>query len=165
MYDIYHSDRDDHWRFSLGRSGRRPLIIIGLNPSTATKEHSDPTVARVQKVAERNGFDGFIMLNLYPVRATDWNELPQLADPEAFKRNQDEIERLVSQYERPTLWAAWGQTVTQRSFFMESRDALYENLSKHQPQWHRFGTLTKGGHPRHPVYLSYEWKLEPFELK
>ena len=38
MYEIYHSEHDDQWRYTLGTIGKRPLITIGLNPSTATQE-------------------------------------------------------------------------------------------------------------------------------
>ena len=87
MYDIYHSDQNDQWRYTLGRSGARPLLVIGLNPSTATQEKLDPTVTRVEKVAQQCEFDGFVMLNLYPVRATDPKDLPPRADPVAYERN------------------------------------------------------------------------------
>jgi hypothetical protein len=40
MYDIYSSDHGDQWRYTLGKSGRRPLLTIGLNPSTTTAETS-----------------------------------------------------------------------------------------------------------------------------
>ena len=53
MYDIYNSDQNDQWRYTLGRSGARPLLVIGLNPSTATQEKLDPTVTRVEKVAQQ----------------------------------------------------------------------------------------------------------------
>lgn len=35
MYDIYSNAKSDRWRFTLGKSGARRLITIGLNPSTA----------------------------------------------------------------------------------------------------------------------------------
>ena len=44
MHDIYCSSSDDRWRFTLGRSGRRKLLVIALNSSTATQEKSDTTV-------------------------------------------------------------------------------------------------------------------------
>ena len=86
MYDIYHPDQNNLWRYTLGRSGSKPLLVIGLNPSTATPEKLDPTVTRVEKVAQQSGFDGFVMLNLYPVRATDPKDLSPKADPEAYQR-------------------------------------------------------------------------------
>jgi hypothetical protein len=66
MYDIYSNAHDDAWRFTLGRSGKNPLLAVGLNSSTASREKSDITVAKVERIAERAGYDGFVMLNLYP---------------------------------------------------------------------------------------------------
>lgn len=76
MYDIYSNAHDDQWRYTLGQSGKRPLLTIGLNPSTATQEKADPTVARVERIAKDKGFNGFVMLNLYPVRKTDFRKRP-----------------------------------------------------------------------------------------
>lgn len=164
MYDIYHPDQNNLWRYTLGRSGSKPLLVIGLNPSTATPEKLDPTVTRVEKVAQQSGFDGFVMLNLYPVRATDPKDLSPKADPEAYKRNLEEIEKVVAQYPSPTLWAAWGESVVDRPYLLRARDALYERLAQYQPQWRRFGDLTVSGHPRHASRLNYSWTLEPYEL-
>lgn len=164
MYDIYHSDQNDQWRYTLGRSGARPLLVIGLNPSTATQEKLDPTVTRVEKVAQQSGFDGFVMLNLYPVRAVKPQDLPSKADVVAYKRNLEEIERIVASYPTPTLWAAWGETVANRPYLLRARDTLHERLAQYLPQWRRFGELTASGHPRHPSRLSYAWTLEPYEL-
>ena len=164
MYDIYHSDQNDQWRYTLGRSGARPLLVIGLNPSTATQEKLDPTVTRVEKVAQQCGFDGFVMLNLYPVRATKPQDLPSKADPVAYERNLETIEKVVAQYANPTLWAAWGETVVDRTYFLRARDTLHERLAPYRPQWRRFGDLTATGHPRHPSRLNYAWTLEPYEL-
>lgn len=163
MYDIYHPDRDDQWRYTLGRSGARPLLVIGLNPSTATQEKLDPTVTRVEKVARQCGFDGFVMLNLYPVRATKPQDLASKADPVAYKRNLEEIEKVIAQEPVPTIWAAWGESVVNRPYLIRARDELFQRLAKYAPQWRRFGDLTANGHPRHPVYLSYSWTLEAYE--
>tara|TARA_R110000787_G_scaffold42161_3_gene103679 strand:+ start:2785 stop:3021 length:237 start_codon:yes stop_codon:yes gene_type:complete len=76
MYDLYQCNSDDSARFILGKNGARKLFVVGLNPSTANKEKSDTTVAKVETVARNNGFDGFVMANLYPLRSTDPNELP-----------------------------------------------------------------------------------------
>ena len=164
MYDIYHSEHDDQWRYTLGTIGNHPLITVGLNPSTATQEKLDNTVTKVEKVARQCGFDSFIMLNLYPVRATDPKDLSPKADPMAYERNLEEIEKVVAQYPSPTLWAAWGESVMDRPYLLRARDALYERLAQYQPQWRRFGDLTVTGHPRHASRLNYAWTLEPYEL-
>ena len=164
MYDIYSNSRKDAWRFTLGRSGERKLLTIGLNPSTATKEKSDPTVARVQKVAEMNGFDGFIMLNLYPVRATDYRTLPPKVDKEAFLENLQRIEAVVASEQKPTVWAAWGESILYHDFFVHACVELFSRLQSHDVNWVRFGAMTASGHPRHPSRLAYAWRFSPLEV-
>lgn len=164
MYDIYSNDRNDAWRFTLGRSGKNPLLTIGLNPSTATIEKSDPTVARVEKVAAKNGYDGFIMLNLYPVRATDYRSLPANADKAAFTKNLDAIEEVVAQQTAPIIWAAWGASIEYHRYFMEARNELKARLSGSKVKWLMFGKPTLRGHPRHPSRLNYAWEFAPYNV-
>lgn len=53
-------------RYVLSKPGKNVLFVIGVNPSTANEEKPDPTMRKVIGFAEVNGFDGFVMLNLYP---------------------------------------------------------------------------------------------------
>lgn len=159
MYDIYSNAQNDKWRFTLGKSGSRKLLTIGLNPSTATKEKSDTTVAKVEGVAKRNGFDGFVMLNLYPVRATDFNALPLDVDAEAFSENLNRIEALVADNPTSVIWAAWGENINARSYFVAAASELFGRLEKYGTAWQHFGALTNSGHPRHPSRLSYAWSF------
>ncbi|MGA0569602.1 DUF1643 domain-containing protein [Variovorax sp. VNK109] len=165
MFDIYHSDEGDTWRYTLGQSGERPLLVIGLNPSTATQERADPTVARVRKVAALHGYGGFVMLNLYPVRATDYRKLPVTVSKVAFERNLQAIEDVVAQVPEPHIWATWGQSVTYHGYFLKARDQLIERLAKYNPKWFRLGELTATGHPRHASRLDYNWRLSAFDLE
>ena len=103
------------------------------------------------------------MLNLYPVRATDFRKLPSTVDLTAFNTNLDQIWDVVASTKCPTIWAAWGKNVTYHQYFVDARNALVKRLAVFNVQWMRFGSLTKAGHPRHPSRLSYAWKLEPFE--
>jgi hypothetical protein len=163
MYEIYSNSHNDLWRFSLGKNGSRKLFTIGLNPSTATKEKSDTTVAKVERAAQRNGFNGFVMLNLYPIRSTDYNALPINVDAEAFSENINRIEALVAAEPNPVVWAAWGQSIYSRSYFVAAAKALIERLQKHGTSWQHFGSLTNSGHPRHPSRLQYGWSFSKFD--
>lgn len=165
MYDIYSSARNDHWRFTLGKRGSRTLVTIGLNPSAATQEKSDTTVAKVEGVAERNGFDGFVMLNLYPVRSTDFNALPIGVDTRAFSENLRFIEALVASGPEPVIWAAWGNNVRARDYFVSSAKALISRLQKYGASWRHFGPLTSTGHPRHPSRPDYGWSFAKFDAE
>lgn len=164
MFDIYLSENEDRWRYLLGASGSRPLLTIGLNPSTATRERADPTVARVRRVAELHGFDGFVMMNLCAVRATDYRTLPVRTAPDAYERNLERIEAMVAQHASPTIWATWGQPVVHRNYFLRARDELYRRLARYEPAWVRLGSLTATGHPRHASRLDYSWRLERFDI-
>lgn len=163
MYDIYSNARNDLWRFTLGKSGSRKLLTIGLNPSTATKEKSDTTVAKVEGVATRQGFDGFVMLNLYPIRSTDFNALPIQVDAEAFSENLNRIEELVASEFKPVVWAAWGESIHARDYFVAAAKELFVRLQKYGTSWHHFGLLTNSGHPRHPSRLKYAWAFSQLD--
>lgn len=162
---LYSSNKDDTWRYTLGKPGKSLLLTIGLNPSYAAREKSDNTVTKVEEAAKQNGFDGFVMLNLYPVRATDYRSLPSKADQEAFNRNLEKIEELVASQPKPVIWAAWGNSIKHHPYFVEARDELFTRLAKYGVKWVRFGELTAKGHPRHPSRLQYAWKFAPYEVK
>jgi hypothetical protein len=163
MYDIYSHSKDNLWRFTLGKSGRRPLLTIGLNPSTATSEKSDTTVAKVERVSKRQGFDGFIMLNLYPLRATDYTALPKRVNQEAFDANLAHIEAIVKVVADPVLWAAWGDPVECLPYFGDARDELLSRLVSYSARWVRYGAPTAKGNPRHPSRVSYTWSFAPYD--
>ena len=165
MYDIYSNAQNDQWRFTLGKSGSRKLLTIGLNPSTATKEKSDTTIAKVESVAKRNGFDGFVMLNLYPVRSTDFNALPFEVDGQAFSENLNCIEEIVASNPKSVVWAAWGESIYARGYFSAAARELFSRLQKHNVAWWHFGTLTNSGHPRHPSRLNYAWSFAELDTQ
>lgn len=165
MYDLYSCSRNDRYRFALGCNGERKLLVIGLNPSTATKEKSDTTVAKVEAVARRNGHDGFVMLNLYPLRATDPTTLPQRANVQQMRHNLDVIEAIVAAESKAVVWAAWGAAIRHRSFLQASVHELMWRLRRYQPRWVCYGAPTAEGHPRHPSRLSYRWRFSAFEIE
>ena len=68
------------YRYVLGRVGRHPLVCIGINPSTAQPGALDPTLKSVERLAAANGFDSWIMFNVYPQRATDPNDMDKVPD-------------------------------------------------------------------------------------
>ena len=74
-YDIqkwlYVPNDYSEYRYILGTRGSNPLICIGINPSTAQPDDLDNTLKSVERIALGNGFDSFIMFNVYAQRATD----------------------------------------------------------------------------------------------
>ncbi len=139
-------------RFALGRPGRRTLWFVGLNPSTADAEAPDPTLRKVLGFAERAGFDGWMVLNLYPQRTPY---------PDALHRRPHGPWRAANRAawaawfarmgEGDRAWAAWGAGIEARPWLAAERDAL---LALHG-DWHAAGPPTRHGHPRHPARLAY----------
>jgi hypothetical protein len=163
VFDIYETARKNSWRFLLGKSGLKPLVVVGLNPSTATDIQPDMTIRKIQRIATDNGYDSFVVANLYPVRSTVIEELPEKPSREAYRQNFDVIESLVARLENPCVWAAWSQGVLVRDYLQQARDDLILRLAKHPVTWLRYGPLTKSGHPRHPSRVPYGLAFEPYE--
>jgi hypothetical protein len=165
MFDIFMENSDGNCRFTLGLSGGNKLFVIGLNPSTATQNKSDPTVSRVRKIALSNGYDGFVMLNLYPERSTHYNNLPFISDNTIYLKNIDEIIKLLSKVVSPKIWVAWGEPITSRNYFGQALFDIYERSKSLNVHWLNYGNLTKSGHPRHPSRASYDWTMSEFNIK
>jgi len=164
MYDLYECNQADTVRYILGKTGKKKLFIVGLNPSTANREKSDPTVAKTETNALKNGYDGFVMTNLYPLRSTDPKELPLTGKKSLIERNVHSITKLAKNEKDPVFWAAWGSDIKTRSYLKTGLELLSKEIEKINGKWIHFGDLTKKGHPRHPSRLAYAWKFSDFDV-
>jgi hypothetical protein len=166
-FDIYNGD--SKVRFSLGQNGSRKLFIVGLNPSTADAEQSDQTIRKVIGFMERQKrFDGFVMLDLCPLRSTNPNSLPKLEDEELrhfAERNSEVIQEIFEGENTPTIWAAWGNSIKMRPYFFEYLKVIVNAATKRKGDWKKCGHLTKRGHPRHPSRLGYAVECGRFDVK
>ena len=59
------------YRFAIGKKGTSPLVAICMNPSAARDTESDLTINRIIGVSRSLGFDGWMVFNTYPERATN----------------------------------------------------------------------------------------------
>jgi len=103
------------YRYVLGRVGRHPLVCIGINPSTAQPGALDPTLKSVERLANANDFDSWIMFNVYPQRATDPNDMDRVPDRALCDENLRWLQAVLAQTE-PTMWAAWGTLIEKRDY-------------------------------------------------
>ena len=67
---LYAPNFYSEYRYLLGTRGKNPLICIGINPSTAKPDALDNTLKSVERIALGNGYDSFLMFNVYAQRAT-----------------------------------------------------------------------------------------------
>ena len=155
---IYVPDYYTDYRYVLGTRGKNPLICIGINPSTAEPDNLDNTLKSVDRIAKSNGFDSFIMFNVYPQRATDPNDMHMEIDNNLHEENMKEFENLLSTIESPVLWAAWGTIIEKRTYLPYCLQEMVKIGQKHKARWVCAGKQSKAGHPHHPLYLK---KTEP----
>lgn len=150
---LYKNTVDNSSRFILGIVGETPLVCFGINPSTATPENLDRTLESVNRISLNNGYDSWIMLNVYPQRATDPNDIHKELDVKLHELNLIEIENILQRYQ-PTIWAAWGTLIEKRSFLTECLADIVDIGRKYNCRWVFFGKVSKDGHPHHPLYLG-----------
>ncbi|MGD1852428.1 MAG: DUF1643 domain-containing protein [Cyanophyceae cyanobacterium] len=164
MFDIYRCDAEDRHRFVIGKQGKLNLLVLGLNPSKANQNKSDVTISKIGKAALSNGFDGFIVANLYSLRSTNPKELPQCVDMSLVGRNAEIIASSAKKYGAVTFWAAWGGDIKTREYLRRSLSLIANKVRSQNICWLHFGPLRKDGHPRHPSRLSYAWTFQTFDI-
>lgn len=162
---IYKTNKDNSARFVLGTEGQKPLICIGVNPSTAAPDSLDNTLKSVEKQATAKGFDSWIMLNLYPQRATNPKNIHRIPDVNLHKANIKNIKAILKSCEIATIWAAWGNLIDSRSFLSFCLFDIIELSKAHDTSWINIGKVSKVGHPHHPLYLSGTAEIEPFDIE
>ncbi|PRY15031.1 uncharacterized protein DUF1643 [Pontibacter ummariensis] len=150
--DLYQINSDNTLRFVLGKKGVKPLVAVGLNPSTT--DHN-MTVSKVAGFAQRNGYDSFIMLNLYPQRSTSPNGMDLMLNSEHHAANLKAIVECLQQYKQVDLLAAWGEPIKARRFLVTCLSEINASVSDLNVKWWQIGRMTKSGHPRHPSRASY----------
>jgi len=111
---IYKNTKDNKARFILGEEGENLLVCFGVNASTAEPENLDPTLTIVRNRSKENSFSGWVMLNLYPQRATNPSDMHQELDKVIHKKNLDSIKQVFNKRSDVVVWAAWGGLINER---------------------------------------------------
>jgi|TARA_B100000315_G_C14501383_1_gene552496 hypothetical protein len=164
IIDIYeHSE--DKARYSLGKKGNNMLIAIGVNPSTATDKVPDPTMTMIKNFSIKKGFDGWLILNLYPQIDTNPDNLDKEINNKYHQENLEEIKKRVSEQKDPIIWCAWGDLIETRDYLFKCLKDIYSELEKFNVEWICFGDLTKKDHPHHPLYFSHDSQKYNFDIK
>jgi hypothetical protein len=157
-----HFSPDRVYRYALTRTWdeRRPLgLIIGLNPSTADEHALDNTLRRCIRFANREGWGGFWMANLFALRATQPAVMKKHPAPvgEPLYAVTPELPPTTFNDGRcsPRIICAWGADGGHRD-----RDlAVLSMLDGFELR--SLGT-TKGGYPNHPLYLPSDTQLTTY---
>ena len=160
---IFTHNEDDTVRYILGNLGYNNLICIGINPSTASPENLDKTVKGVREIARLNGYDGWLMLNVYPQRDTHPVNIHENEEREIIELNQNAIREILAQYNFNSVWAAWGNEIRRRPYLINCLRALVECFDE-QFRWIHYGDLTISGNTKHPSRMSYSETFTEFDI-
>ena len=167
-YDIskwlYAPNFYSEYRYILGPRGKNPLICIGVNPSTARPDALDNTLKSVERIALGNGYDSFLMFNVYAQRATSPDDMEKVCNPILHAENLAAFRYILSISQRPAVWAAWGAVIEKRKYLPDCVRDLVAVGTEFGAQWYCAGSITKKGHPHHPLYLRKDEKLKPFDV-
>ena len=162
---LYAPNFYSEYRYILGTRGKNPLICIGINPSTAEPGNLDNTLKSVERIAMHNGFDSFIMFNVYAQRATDPDAMEKVCNQALHRENLEALRYVLSISEKPAVWAAWGAIIEKRDYLADCVRDMVKVGKEYGVTWHCAGAVTKKGHPHHPLYLRKDELLKPFDVE
>ena len=153
------------YRYILGTRGKNPLICIGINPSTAKPDDLDNTLKSVERIALGNGFDSFIMFNVYAQRATNPDTMEKVLNPRLHAENLKAFRYILGLSQHPTVWAAWGTIIEKRDYLPGCVWDMVKAGEEQGARWVCAGAISKKGHPHHPLYLRKDEKIKPFDIE
>lgn len=145
------------YRYMLEHPGPTPCAIVGCNPSIAGRivdgvEIPDPTKTKLVRMHRDWGYNGFYLGNTAAIVATDPRDMRKHAAP-IGPDNDSYLQMLAT---LPLIVVAWGNDAD------PARARIVAGILR------GFGAelyclgVNANGSPKHPLYLSYATKLEPF---
>ena len=162
---LYAPNFYSEYRYILGTRGKNPLICVGINPSTAKPDDLDNTLKSVQRIAAGNGFDSFLMFNVYAQRATRPDDMERQCNLRLHEENMKAFRYLLSISDKPAVWAAWGAIIEKRRYLPECVADMLAISREYDARWFCAGPISKKGHPHHPLYLRKDEKLKLFDAE
>ena len=160
---LYVPNTYTEYRYILGTRGKKPLICVGINPSTAAPGALDNTLKSVERVARFNGYDSFIMFNVYAQRATRPKDMERSRNETLHRENMAAFAYALSLSPSPAVWAAWGNIIEERSYLIPCVRDMIALGEGRGARWFTAGARSKRGHPHHPLYLRKDSPLDPFD--
>jgi len=135
-----------------------PYVLGMLNPSTADADVDDPTITRSVRRAAVLGHGSLVVWNLYAFRATDPMNLrhaPDPVGPENAKWIRTALQECSAS--QGTAVVGWGGNAVDANA-VSAACAIAVQLGINL----QCLGITKEGHPKHPLYVSYKTSLQPW---
>lgn len=149
--DAIFSDDRLH-RFVLSRVwdvNKGVICFIGLNPSIASDIVDDPTIRKWMGFAERWGYGGILIGNLFSFRATHPSDMKKVKTPTMHILNLSYLAS-IHRISKLTV-ASWGND---GAYLQQSRNVL-RRLQEFQKPIRAMKINIGSGEPAHPLYLPY----------
>ena len=155
-YDISHwiyvPDFYTEYRYILGTRG----------------DNLDNTLKSVSRIAGGNGFDSWIMFNVYAQRATRPDDMDRELNRELHEENMAAFRYILSNVAQgisPAIWAAWGTIIEKRPYLPGCVRDMVRIGEEYGAHWLCAGKRSAKGHPHHPLYLRKDEKTESFDIE
>jgi len=154
---LFQCDDENEHRYCLGRPGKNNLIVFGINPNTGIPNLPEDTVKRVIAISRGLGYDGWVMLNIYPERQPIVESLPDTININHNSKNLEVIESIIKKYPNSPIVAAWGNDIVKKPYLKKCAISINEIMKKNGRTWKCF-KINKTGDPKHSLYLSSDTK-------
>lgn len=159
----------DEYRYALGEYGKNVLIFIGLNPSIGIPEHPDTTYQILDSIAKNHGYDGLMLVNLYPkVLKTD-NINDNECEDNINEKNFQIIEAMFKDFDKQkidyTVLCGWGKDIITKNSRLAVIDKLKLILQDIPTQKIKCLGETESGHPNSPLARIKKDNFKEFDLK
>ena len=166
---LYVPDFYTEYRYLLGTRGRNPLICVGINPSTAAPDDLDNTLKSVSRIAAGNGYDSWMMFNVYAQRATRPDDMDLELNVTLHRENMRAFAYLLRTVSAggvaPAIWAAWGTILEKRDYLPDCVREMAELGRQLGAHWLCASKCSVKGHPHHPLYLRKDEKVYDFDME
>ncbi|MCU9533551.1 DUF1643 domain-containing protein [Streptococcus sp. CSL10205-OR2] len=150
------SKYNEYHRFLLSRLGQPPLVAVCMNPSAANKSYSDRTINRIINASKKLGYNGWLVANVYPERATNASDLDDF-NPDLSEENVQLILEFLIDNGIDEVWGAWGN-LGQHSL-VKVRNHLLDSFKQNNNCVYSFAPLIKWGQPVHPLNRSVKQNI------
>lgn len=155
---LYYKNTSNTVRYALGQykdSKAKTLICFGINPSTAVPNALDPTLKKVVSFALTKKYANWIMLNIYPQRATNPDNLQEELDEKLHRKNLQIIKRILGKFVNADILFAYGNLISKRKYLQCCRADLVKTIKSSRFAGNTFCLkLTAKDNPAHPLYIS-----------
>lgn len=149
------------YRYRLERHGSDgPLVgVVMVNPSTADAVDDDATIRKLKGFAERNGWGGFVVGNLFAWRAKDVTDLGRSPEPVGLDNDlhlQDIFEEV------DLILVAWGRLAKLPPALRNRWREVADMIHRADKPVLCIGETVEGGQPRHPLMPGYDTPILPW---